>query len=320
MLRVLLILLVLFPTVAAASDLIVATFNTESDTDTAPVKVTETIRAMGELDILAVQEVESAEALKLYTDAAAQSLSGRWRSVISESGVNTNRAADLLGIVYNSDRFRQLETNEIHVIRSKPDTSTYGRPDWSLRGALVLRLQHLESGVEFQIATIHLKYCKEPEIRAHQAALLASELTADGMLTILLGDSNIPIEPGASGPDAANLQAFTSLTAELGLAWVQPSNPVKTQCSEEFNSMLDQIFVPSPVAGGTTVEIRFPEAAYCDREREGYSDHRPVVAKLAGFLGGVSPTGFAVPLAPADEEARESMLQEASRPGDSIGR
>jgi endonuclease/exonuclease/phosphatase family metal-dependent hydrolase len=107
-------------------------------------------------------------------------------------------------IIYPTERFRQLGTNEIHVIRSQPDGTPLGRPDWSLRGALVLKLQDVASGKPFQVATIHLKCCDEPTIRAHQTALLAAELGAGLTPTILLGDSNIPIEPGAAGPEGSH--------------------------------------------------------------------------------------------------------------------
>ncbi|TCA23628.1 hypothetical protein E0H70_28275 [Rhizobium leguminosarum bv. viciae] len=86
-----------------ANDLRIVTYKTESDADTQPSKVAETIAAMGSFDLLAVQEVESADALKSYTEAAAKN-GGRWRFVISESGVNVDREADLLGIIYRIDR------------------------------------------------------------------------------------------------------------------------------------------------------------------------------------------------------------------------
>jgi hypothetical protein len=48
---------------AFAFDLRIASFNTESDDDTQPAKVAESIAAIGNFDILAVQEVESSAAL-----------------------------------------------------------------------------------------------------------------------------------------------------------------------------------------------------------------------------------------------------------------
>ncbi|OWV69635.1 hypothetical protein ATY77_20940 [Rhizobium sp. R634] len=206
---------------AQAGDLRIATFNTESDSDTQPPKVAETIVALGTFDVLAVQEVESWQALKEYAEAAAKQ-GGKWRFVISESRTNADRQADLLGLIYRTDMFRQLETNELHVIRSKPDGSAYGKPDWSLRGALSLRLQDLSTGAEFRIVTLHLKCCNEPATRAHQTRLLAAELAKTTVPTIVLGDTNIPIEPGQNQPDPANLSSFQDLGSRSGRKWLAP--------------------------------------------------------------------------------------------------
>jgi endonuclease/exonuclease/phosphatase family metal-dependent hydrolase len=304
---------------AWAGDLHIATFNTESDDDTQPAKVAETIKAMGRFDILAVQEVESIDALRQFADAASQQ-GGRWRFVVSESGVNSDRQADLLGIIYNIEKFRQLETSELHIIRSKPDGSDYGKADWSLRGALNLRLLDLESSQEFRVTTVHLKCCNEPRTRNHQAALLAQELRKADIPTIVLGDTNIPIEPGQVGPDSDNRPAFDALGTSSGRKWLAPSNAVKTQCSPDFNSMLDQIYVPSNSAATATSEVLFPQAEYCDSDELGFSDHRPLRALLPRFTDrdvAVVPKSLPVEsktvLTEEQLEARESELQQKGR-------
>src|SRR4051812_42503777 len=73
---------------AHAADVRVATFNTESDDDTLPAKVAETIRELPNVDIWALQEVEDEDALKIYRAAAKGQTEEPWRYVISESGVN----------------------------------------------------------------------------------------------------------------------------------------------------------------------------------------------------------------------------------------
>ncbi|MER9254540.1 hypothetical protein NKI59_22520 [Mesorhizobium sp. M0598] len=306
--------------IAQAADLTVATFNTESDTDTQPAKVAISIGEIGAFDILALQEVESAQALKAYAEAAAAQ-GGRWRYIVSESGVNSDRESDFLGIVYRTDKFRQLKTTEIHFIRSRPDGSVYGEPDWSLRGALLLRLQDIATGAEFQIATVHLKCCNEPGVRAHQAALLAVEIVHDSEIpTILLGDTNIPIEPGKEGPEGSHADAFNNLTSGANLVWVKPHNPIKTQCDPSFNSMLDQVYAPTSLAKGATAEIKFPDASYCDKDAQGFSDHRPIVAVFPNALQGAGPTLTAGALvSEAAAEQKEYLAQKAERPGDFVG-
>jgi endonuclease/exonuclease/phosphatase family metal-dependent hydrolase len=322
MLRILAVALVLLTFSAQAADLTVATFNTESDDDTTPAKVAETIGEIGAFDLLAVQEVESTAALKTYTDAAAAAdvQGGRWRYVVSESGTYSDptRKPDLLGIIYRTGTFRQLATTELHLIRSRPDGTQYGEPDWALRGALVLRLQHIATGVEFQIITLHLKCCGEGiDIRAHQSALLADWILAQGLPTILLGDSNIPIEPGDSGPTGGNVAAFDKLTASSGLTWIAPMDPVKTQCDPQYNSMLDQVYVSNAATGGASVDVLFDDASYCANDELGYSDHRPVVATLPAFLIGE----VAAPASDEEDaaiEEREFLLQRSGRPEDSV--
>lgn len=310
-------------TASGAADLTVATFNTESDDDTQPDKIAEHISKIGPFDILAVQEVESVDALKLYADTAASILGGRWRFVVSESGTyaDPKRKPDFLGIVYPTEVFRQLATTELHVVRSEADGTPYGAPDWSLRGALVLRLQHMKSGKEFQIATVHLKCCEEPDIRAHQTGLLAKEIIRTGLPTLLLGDTNIPIEPGAEGATGDHAEAFLNLTTGANLSWVKPKNPVKTQCNPKFNSMLDQVFAPSPLPTGSAVDIKFPEEAYCDLDAQGYADHRPLIATIPGFFADPTVeimTPVVLKRNSTDEETAEYNLQKNGRPGDSV--
>lgn len=268
-----------------AAEIRIATFNTESDGDTEPDKVAETIRDVSGVDIWGLQEVESEEALRVYRDAAKVSGHGRWRYVISESGPynNPDRKADHLGILYRTDLFRQIETVEYHAIRSKPVAgSRYGRSNPGLRGALFLRLLHRDTGVEFYVGTVHLKCCGGNGVstREHQAGLIAEWITRADAPVVFLGDTNIPIEPGDHAGDV-NSAAFRKLTQDGGLIWIEPSNPYKTQCNPNFNSMLDQIYRTSNLpATAVTAEIQFTDGDYCAGDAQGFSDHRPVVGSF----------------------------------------
>lgn len=268
---------------AQAAEIRIATFNTESDDDTQPIKVAETIGKLPNVDIWALQEVEDEEALQTYR-LAAKGISGEpWRSVISESGINNDRQSDRLGLLYRTDIFRQLETIEYHAVRSRHENNNkYGRPDWGMRAALFLRLMHIPSKREFYVGTVHLKCCGEGEDqRLHQAALLAQWIKRRDVPVILLGDTNIPIEPGLKAPQVT-AAAFKKLTTDAGMVWVEPNNPVKTQCDNEFNSMLDQVYHTTNLQpASVTAEIQFTSQSYCDADRRGYSDHRPVVATFS---------------------------------------
>lgn len=280
-------LFLVFMPVAAptqAAEIRIATFNTESDDDTEPQKVAETIRSIHGVDIWGLQEVEGEDAIELYRDAAKFSGKGRWRLVLSESGrySDPKRREDRLGILYRADLFRQVETVELHAIRSRPNGGRYGRPNWPLRGALFLRLVHRKSKLEFYVGNVHLKCCGNGlSTRAHQARLIAGWIKQADAPVILVGDFNIPIEPGATPQEVSSVD-FLELTKDKTLVWVAPSNPYKTQCDPAYNSMLDQIYhSPGFLRNSATAEIQLATPDYCEQDSKGYADHRPVVGRFA---------------------------------------
>ena len=269
-------------TAAQAETLTVGTLNTESDSDTQPFKVAETIRGVGPVDVWAFQEVADIDAAVEFTVAAgAASNRKRYRYVISESGEigQQHRRNDFLAIVYNASRLRQVETVELHGIRSKPGTGRLGKPDWHLRGALFVRLQDMTTGVEFYVGTVHLKCCGSGAgIRAHQAEIIREWISRADVPVILTGDFNIPVAPTSATGNQGSA-AFTTL--EQVATWLRPSNPVKTQCSPRFNSMLDLFFLTEgPNISISRVAVREVDPSYCDLDTKGYADHRPVVASF----------------------------------------
>ena len=188
------ILISFFGTSATCADIIkIGTFNTESSSDTQPFKVAEIIRAAGKTDVWALQEVASVDAAIEYT-VAAGAVSNRksFRYVVSESGEISapHRRNDLLAIVYNSSDLRHVETIELHGIRSDPGTGRLGVSNWRLRGALFLRLQHMDTGIEFYVGNVHLKCCGDagPSIRAHQAEILRQWIDRSDVPVVLVGD------------------------------------------------------------------------------------------------------------------------------------
>ena len=268
---------------ARAAEIRIGTFNTESGPDTLPVKVAETIREVRGVDLWALQEVEGADALEHYAEAAKVSGGGRWTWVLGRSGSYTapDRAPDRLGVLYRRDMFRELETIEYHAIRSVPSDAAYGRSVPQLLGALFLRLLHNRSKTEFYVGNVHLKCCADGvDIRAHQARLLASWIARADVPVILVGDFNIPVSPlDPSGN--TDSRAFMELTTRANLLWVRPVNPYKTICDPRYDSMLDHVYHTRGFLEDTaTVEVQFAVAAYCDEEGAGYSDHRPVVASF----------------------------------------
>ncbi len=265
---------------AQAEEIKIATFNTESGGNTQSVLVAETITSVDGVDIWGLQEVESENALVRYRDAARNSGGGNWRYVRSESGYSSDPdfKPDYLGILYRTDIFRQIETVELHSIRSEPGSDYYGSANWGLRGALFLRLLHYRSNTEFYVGNVHLKCCGEGiPVRQHQAKLIANWITTAEVPVILIGDTNIPIRPGLTAAQVDSL-AFREFTRDDVLTWVEPDNPYKTQCNPNYNSMLDQIYhSPGFLMDSAKTEIQFTTPDYCENDSHGYADHRPIV-------------------------------------------
>ncbi len=155
-----------------------------------------------------------------------------------------------------------------------------GNPAWRLRGALFLRLQDTSTGVEFYVGNVHLKCCGGGGIttRAHQAEIIREWISRADVPVILTGDFNIPVAPTSATGNQSSV-AFTTL--EQVATWLRPSNPIKTQCNPNFNSMLDLFFLTSgPNISVNDVEVREVDPSYCDMDAKGYADHRPVVARF----------------------------------------
>ncbi|WP_171231027.1 hypothetical protein [Ruegeria sp. HKCCA6707] len=278
--------LMLFPfTSAYAQDFSVGTLNTESASDTQPFMVSRTIRGVGKVDVWALQEVAGISAVEEYTVAAgAVGRRSSYRAIVSESGTisQQHRRDDQLAIVYNSSRFRQVENVELHGIRSKPGAigGRLGEPDWNLRGALFIRLQDKDTGVEFYVGNVHLKCCGDGKnTRAHQAEIIKAWIERSDVQVILTGDFNIPVQPSSAD---GNQDSDAFKTLESVMTWERPQNPIKTQCSDDFDSMLDHFFLKEgPNINTIDVTIYETESAYCDAEKVGGPDHRPVVAKFS---------------------------------------
>lgn len=265
----------------AAQELVVATLNVESASDTDPRAVARLIRESDFADVWALQEVDSLESLTEYTVAAAST--GRrasFRRIIPESGAITSqhRKNDYLGLVYNSSRLRQVETVELHGIRSVPGIGRLGEAEWDLRGALFLRLQDRDTGVEFYVGNVHLKCCGDDgtATRAYQATILKDWVAGQDTPVIPVGDFNIPVQPDEDGSTS---DAFQTLSSEM--TWIRPENPMATQCSDGFDSMLDHVFVrPGPNLDPIDVRILEEDDAFCEAESTGRPDHRPLVARF----------------------------------------
>lgn len=267
--------LILLSFASQAAPVKIATYNTESDDDTNWSNVAADIGKITGVDIWGLQEVEGQAALNEYLQTAG---AGTWKAVISKSGNATrpDRRSDQLAIMYRTDIFRLLGEGEYYAIRSTPGTGKYGRASSGLRALLYIKLLDKQTGKEFYVSNVHLKCCGNGiATREHQAMLMKDWIDRADAPVILLGDFNIPVAPSeAQGP--TNSPAFDIINADL--VWSYPNNPIKTQCSPRYNSMLDLFFYSPQVQGwGPQSQIMLTTPAYCAAEANGGADHRPVV-------------------------------------------
>ncbi|MER9700731.1 hypothetical protein [Mesorhizobium sp. M0146] len=86
--------------------------------------------------------------------------------------------------------------------------------------------------------------------------------------------------------------------------------------------MLDQVYAPTSLAAAAIAEIKFAEASYCEKDAQGFSDHRPIVAVFTDALRGAGPALAAEAAASSEAAAEEEeyRIQKVNRPGDAVGR
>lgn len=258
--------------VFAASKLVIVSYNVESDQDTDPKLVAKDIENIGPAHLWGLTEVESDRAVgQMMVGMREARRSGKFRYFKSRSGAYNKRGRrnDHIAIVYDSRVLRLLETQELLFVRVTP----------GLRGTLVGRFLHKRTKREFLFAVNHLKCCGNGREKRIAQIRLFREWSKNQKLPIIaVGDWNTPVTLTASGQRRE--RDFKAILAGGTYRWVKPSNPIKTQCSPDFNSMLDHVFL----SGGAwdkwqpRSKILFTSDNYCLREKRGYADHRPVVA------------------------------------------
>lgn len=265
-----------------ATEIKIATYNTESDDDTNWTNVAADIDSIEGIDIWGLQEVEGPNALDTFLPVAG---AGQWEAVLSRSGASNTPTykSDQLAILYRTDMFKLLDVGEYMAIKSTPGTGKYGRTSRGLRGLLYVKLLHRDTQQEFYVGNVHLKCCGNGRAtREHQAKLMKDWIDRADAPVFLLGDFNIPIAPSEqNGPIGS--AAYNIIAGDLTFAY--PSNAIKTQCNPTYNSMLDlHFYSPSVSAWNPQAEVLKTSQAYCDADgtdqQPGGADHRPVVLTI----------------------------------------
>ena len=251
----------------SAEMLSVISFNIESDQDTDPRKVAQEIAklsAAGQVDLFGLAEVQNQFDADLYQKAADREGAG-FRYLLAKNG-NEDRVA----ILYNYDTLKFREVFELDRLPGS-------------RKALIARFQHKTSDVEFLFIVNHFNR-RDTERRQRQARLIRDWVLKQPLPAILVGDYNFDYDPSTQRGN----RSFEIFTEDEGLVWLRPAcvedgtcPATGTQCDSRYNSISDFVFIADQKRGWKGLsKVLFQRANYCDRERRGYSDHRPVLGLI----------------------------------------
>ena len=234
-----------------------------------PHTIAEELVDFDEVDIWGFVEVGSDDDAELFEIGAETARGAEFSRVVSESGDE-----DRLAIVYNSERFELIDSDELDYIN----------PTGRLRSPLVAMFKDTVTGQEFAFMVNHLKSKTDPDSRRerNEQSTLLNEWARDaaeyGLPVIAVGDYNYYYETDGSRYE----QGLDLLIADGVFEWIAPEELVLTQCTVDgnrcvFNSVVDFVFVSGQAQTWNGIsEIVVREGDLPDDEQT--SDHRPVLA------------------------------------------
>lgn len=250
---------------AADGQLSIVSFNVESDRDTDPGKVADDIALVGKgADLFGLAEVASERDLEVFRLGAERS-GAPFEALFARAGDQ-----DRLAILYN---VKTLLFRGVRELDRFPGS----------RKAMIGRFVHRQSQIEFLFMVNHFNR-RDTERRRRQAVLIRDWILDQPLPVVVTGDHNFDFNPKTM---QGNL-SFDLFTQDPGLQWVRPlcleersCPPNGTQCDARFNSIMDFVLIADQGRGWRAVsDVMLKGQDYCQRERRGWSDHRPVGAVI----------------------------------------
>ncbi|TWT43764.1 Endonuclease/Exonuclease/phosphatase family protein [Phycisphaerae bacterium RAS1] len=260
----------LTPGAIAGEPIDVVGFNCESG-DADSVTLAGRIAAENGIDIWGLCEVLDATWADAFKTAAADGENAAFASIVGTTG-----GADRMVILYNSARFQEVRHFELHNINI----------GGNVRAPLVAELVEPATGVQFFFMVNHL-YRSKPQSRHEQARLLNQWARLQTQPIIAVGDYNFDWE--VEGGEVDHDKGYDELTKDGVFAWVRPAALEKTQCAEQYNSVLDFVFVTGQAQTWAAVSTILPGNCPDDNL---HSDHKPVKATFGPADGGPPPTNL----------------------------
>lgn len=249
----------------ANADFNVATWNLESG-DSQVEYLAKEIQKWAGIGLWGFSEVQNEQMLVAMSKSLNQAnVAAKFAAILGTTG-----GADRLAIAFDQNKFQILHSWEIEEVN-------VGR---TLRAPLVGHLQELATGKEFLFVVNHFyRGRSNDEKRRQEQAIRLREWGKKQTLPIVsVGDFNFDCK--LPELEICN-PAYGEMVADDVFAWLFPKNPMKTQCSQRYNSILDFVFVTGEAKSWAKESwiLNVREEACMDNKYK--SDHRPVMAVFA---------------------------------------
>lgn len=256
---------------ASAQQLTVVSWNVESGGSDDQVVRSRIARFQG-VDLWGLSEVASPASAGTFELGAEDGEGANFERVVSATG-----GGDRLAIIFNAGRFRLIRSQELSHINQG-----------NHRAPLVAELEERATNRRFLFMVNHLARGNNA-LRHRQAQQLNEWVRTQTLPVVAVGDYNFDWE--VNGGDTNHDRGYDNMTAGGAWTWVRPAALIKSQCSPEFDSVLDFIFVNAAAQGWAGTSEILVEPNDCDPSPR-TSDHRPVVGRFnaAGVVGGGRPT------------------------------
>jgi hypothetical protein len=221
------------------------------------------------VDLWGLSEVASVSSASIFETGAEDGEDANFSNIVSTTG-----GGDRLAIIFNADRFRLVRQQELLDINQG-----------NHRAPLVVELQEISSNRNFLFMVNHLAR-GNANLRREQATKLNAWVRTQTLPTIAVGDYNFDWE--VVGGDQDHDAGYDNMTNGGAWTWVRPATLIKSQCSPNFDSVLDFVFVNAVAQSwsGTSEIVVEPNDCVASPLT---SDHRPLIGTFN--MGGGGPGG-----------------------------
>ncbi len=253
----------------AQSSLLLASFNVESDADTQAELVAADMVRLSPLHIWALQEVADQETLDVFVQALTDATGHRYAGYLGESGAHYE---DRLAYVYLAEAFVDARFEELDVVG----------------GSRLPLLMEATTWTGERVTFINAHFNRGDAATREGQARRLREWIGDNPERAIIALGVFNFDYVFYGARRGGNRAFVNLARGGLITWPEPmciqrENCPRTgsQCHPAYENILDFIFFGgAAIQWPAVTDLAFLDEAYCRRDADGYSDHRPVVAQI----------------------------------------